>query len=61
MVYSDRSELGLSDETIRIFKIYLSVKKTAENYRNGFVSEKRIASKLYKILIPNLITQMEEL
>ena len=39
-VYSDRSKLHLSNET-------------AENYRNIYVAEKRIVSKLRKIPIPN--------
>ena len=39
------------------FKISISVEnydvKTAENYRNCYVAEKRIASKLSNISIPN--------
>ena len=39
------------------FEIYFLVesydKKTAENYWIGYVAEKRIVSKLSKILIPN--------
>ena len=39
------------------FKKFISVKsydeKTAENYRNDGVAEKRIVSKLSEILIPN--------
>ena len=49
MAYSDRSELDLSDETIRI-QISISIEsygeKTAENYRNCYVVENRIKSKL---------------
>ena len=37
------------------------VKKTAENSRNSCVAEKRIDFKLYKILIPNFDTQIEDL
>ena len=44
------------------FNISLSVKsyneKTVENYRNCYVAEKPIASKLSKISIPNLIAQI---
>ena len=51
-VYSDRSELDLSDGTIRI-QIFFSVKsydeKTAENYRNSYVAEKPIVL----VLVPN--------
>ena len=46
------------------FKISVPVEsydeKTAENYRNCYVAKKRIASKLSKISIPNLITQIED-
>jgi len=39
------------------FKISIAVesydKKTAENYRNCYVAEKRIVSKLSKVSIPN--------
>ena len=52
MVYSDRSELDLSDEAIRIQHFPLLL-KTAENYRNCYVAEKRIISKLSKISLPN--------
>ena len=45
------------------FKISISVEsydeKTAENYRNCFVAEKHIVSKLLKISIPNV--QIEDL
>ena len=55
MVYSDRSELSISNETI---KISLSVKsynkKTAENYQNCYDAEKCIVSTLSKISISNL-------
>ena len=55
-VYSDRSELDLSDATIRI-QILISVEsydeKTAENYRNCYFAEKLIVFKLSKISIPN--------
>ena len=56
--YSDRTESDLSDETIRIKK-KMSVEgydeKTAENYRNRCVTEKRIVSNLWKISIQILI------
>ena len=56
-VYSDRSELDLSDKTIRIQNFH-SVKsydeKTAEIYRNRYVAEKCIISKLSMISIPNI-------
>ena len=56
MVYSDGSELELSDETIRIKNI-ISVEsydgKTAENFRKGYVVKQRIVSKLLKISILN--------
>ena len=48
-VYSDISELDLSDETIRITKISFQsevmMKKSAEYYRKCYVAEKRIVSK----------------
>ena len=51
MTYSDRSELNLSDEIIRI-KIFLSVEsydeKTAENYRNCYVAGKAHSFKTIK-------------
>ena len=57
-MYSDRSELDLSDETIRIREEKISVEsydeKTAKNYRNCYVAEKCIVSKLSKILIIKL-------
>ena len=55
MVDSDRSEVDLSDETIKIEKNQSKVKmkKTAENYRICYVSEKRIVSQLSTISIPN--------
>ena len=48
------------------FKIFISVEsyyeKPAENYRNSYVVEKRIASKLSKTSIPNiLIAQIEDI
>ena len=53
-VYSDRSELDLAPSD---FKISISIEsygeKTAGKYRKFFSSEKRIVSKLSKILIPN--------
>ena len=53
-VYSDRSELDLSDATIRI-QILISVEsydeKTVENNRNIYVAVEHIVSKLAKILI----------
>ena len=49
-VLSDRSEMGLSNETIRIKKKILSVEsyheKITEKYRNCSIAEKRIVSKL---------------
>ena len=49
MVNSDRSEIDISDETIRI-KFLISFEsydeKMAENYRNCYVAEKRMISKL---------------
>ena len=40
-----------------VLKIFISVEsyheKTAENYRNYYVAEKRIVTKLSKISIPN--------
>ena len=57
MVYSDRSKVVLSDETIRIPNFYHNQKlwcKTAENWRNCFVAEKSIVSKLSEISITNL-------
>ena len=51
-----RSKLDFSLKPSEV-KISLLVEsydeKTAENYRNRYVSEKRIFSKLSKILIPN--------
>ena len=45
-------------------KISISVEsydeKTAENYRDCYVAEKRIVSKLSKISMPNLIVQIED-
>ena len=56
------TELDLSDETI---KISISVEsydeKTAEYYRDGYVAEKRIVSKLSEISIQNSISQIEVL
>ena len=47
------------------FKISISVEgydeNTAENYRNGYVAEKRIASKLSKISILNFNITIEDL
>ena len=47
------------------FKIFLSVKsydeKNAETYRNDYVVEKHIVSKLSKLSIPNFGTQIEDL
>ena len=54
MVYFDKSEIFLMIPSE--FKISISVKsseeKIAENYRNCYVVEKLIVSKLLKILIP---------
>ena len=47
------SELDLSDETFKILISIESYEKTSENYRDCYVAEKRIVSKLSKILIPN--------
>ena len=55
-VYSNRSELDLSDETIRFQNCPFSQnfdEKTAESYRNCYIAEKRIVSKLSNISIPN--------
>ena len=53
-LYSGRSDLDLSAETI---KISISVEKydekTAENYLNCYVAEKQIIFKLSKISIRN--------
>ena len=53
MVYFDRSVPIKPSE----FKTSISVEsyneKTTENYRNGYVVEKRIVSKLSEISIPN--------
>ena len=50
MVYFDRSKLDISDLE---FEISISVKcydeKTVENYRNCYVAEKRLVSKLSKV------------
>ena len=47
------------------FQISISVEscdeKTAENYRNCYVADMRIVSKISKISIPNLIEQIEHL
>ena len=54
--YCDRSELDLSDETIRIQNFYFSEsydEETAKNYWNGYVAEKHIVSKLSKTSIRN--------
>ena len=59
MAYSDRSKIYLSDETIRNENVYF--RKTAENYRNYYLAKKRIVSKVSKISIPNLVTQIEDL
>ena len=56
MVYSHRSELDLSKETIIIRKFHFVKsydEKTAENYRNCYLAEKPIVFKLSKISIPN--------
>ena len=63
MVCSDRYELDLSDETIRIQNFYFNQKlgiKTAENDRNDYVAKKRIVSKLSKTSIQILIAQIED-
>ena len=52
-VYSDRSELDLSDKNIKI-SVESYDEKTAEYDRNFYVTEKRIVSKLSKISIPNV-------
>ena len=58
-IYSDRSELDLSDETIKpseLNNFHFSQKwwwKTAEKYRNSYVAKKRIFSKLWNMSIPN--------
>ena len=47
MVYSDRYELDISNETIIIQNYHFSQshdEKAAENYRNYHVAEKRIVS-----------------
>ena len=48
-VYPDRSELDLSDGTIKIQNFHSVVrydkKKTAGNCRTGYIAEKRIAYK----------------
>ena len=51
-VYSDRSELDFSVEAFKI-SVWCIDEYTAENYRNGYVAEKRIVSTLLKISIPN--------
>ena len=57
-MYSDRSEPDLSDETLSKIKIFVPVEsydeKNAEKYRNCYIAEKRIISKLSNISIPNL-------
>ena len=56
IVYSDRTELDLSDETIRNQNYESYNEKTAENYRNSYVAEMPIVSKLSKISIPNFVS-----
>ena len=56
MLYSDKSEIDNSAEIIRIPYFHLSQKlwrNTVENYRNCFVAEKRIVSKLTKLSLQN--------
>ena len=51
---SDRSELDLSDETVRNSNFVKSYdEKTTENNRNCYITDKRIDSKLSKISILN--------
>ena len=52
-VYLDRSELDLSDTTIRIQNFYFCRKLWWKNWWNYYVAEKRIVSKLSKISNPN--------
>ena len=52
-LYSDRSELDLSDATIRIQYFHFSRKLSRKNWWNYYVAKKRIVSKLSKILHPN--------
>ena len=64
--YSDKSELDLYDETIRIKNFYSSRKlydkKTADNYRNSYVAVKRIVSELSKIYRSQILkAQIEDL
>ena len=53
-----RSDLDVSNETIRFQNFHISVEsyeeKTSENYRNCYVAENRIISELSKLSIPNL-------
>ena len=53
MVYFIRSELDLTDETIRIQNFHFSQKLCGKNCRKCYVVEKHIVSKLSKISIPN--------
>ena len=54
MVDSNRSELNLSNETIRIsFSVISYDEKTVKNECNGYDVKKHIISKLSKISIPN--------
>ena len=55
-IYSDRSELDLSNETIKIRNFHYSQKlcwKNCWKLPKCYVSEKRMVSKLSKISIPN--------
>ena len=63
-VESDRYDPDLADKSLKsknFFSVGSYDEKTAENYRNSYVAEKRIVSKLSKISIPNLIAQIEDL
>ena len=53
-VYLDRSELDLSDTTIRIQNFYFCRKLWWKNWWNYYVAKKRMVSKLSKISNPNL-------
>ena len=64
MVYDDLDLSQIFPIKSSEFEISLSVEsydeETTQNCRNGYVDEKRIASKISEISIPNLIAQIED-
>ena len=58
-VESDRYDPDLADKSLKsknFFSVGSYDEKTAEDYRNCYVAEKRIVSKIAKTSVPNIVS-----